>query len=354
MTCVRTDTQSRLKESLAAQARALGFDDVGFCSVEPFEQWLSHAYNPLVKRIAHDPRVLLADARSIVVAVKRYASFGQWPAGSATVAHYYTSSNTGFAEIRKLGVFLSDLGFQAVVSPSLPAKQAAVRAGLGVQGMNTQFCHHRFGTLVSLHMILSDAPLADEDSPYAICGLCGSCSVACPTGAISEGGFDHQKCLRFHMASGALVPLWAREGMGLRLIGCTECQHACPKADAEPVEVPPDLASATDIAGLLRGDREQIDRLGGYIGKNFAHPRRIRQQAAICAGNSGDRSYVPQLALLLGEDDPVLRSHAAWALGRLGGPAAWEALQAAAAAEKDDGVLSEIECALKRAGLIGG
>lgn len=343
---MRTVTQGLLREQLADEARSLGFDDIGFCSVDPFEQWLEHAYNPLVKRIAHDPRVLMAEARTILIAVKRYEVFGSWPDGSAEVAHYYLNSNTGFADIKKLGSVLTRSGWQAMVSPSLPAKQAAVRAGLGVQGMNTQFCHNEFGTLVSLHMILTDAPLAEGDSPYTTCALCGSCAAACPTGAVNERGFDHQKCLRFHMASGSVVPMWARVQMGMRLIGCTDCQHSCPHALLHVVEVPVGLITATEIGGLLRGDYDQIERLGSYIGKNFAHPKRIRQQAAICAGNSGSPELVPLLSALLNEEDVVLRSHAAWALGRLGGPEAREALLAARLAEQDGAVIEEINLAM--------
>ena len=69
---MRTVTQGALQQRLAEEAAALGFDDIGFCSVEPFEQWLEHAYNPLVKRIAHDPRMLMAEARPIVVAGRRF------------------------------------------------------------------------------------------------------------------------------------------------------------------------------------------------------------------------------------------------------------------------------------------
>ena len=345
---MKTVTQQELQELIRQKALALGFDDIGFCSAAPFEQWLKNAYDPLPKRIAHDPKVLLGTANTIIVAVKRYEAFGRWPEGTATVSHYYVNSNIGFAEIRKLGAVLTEQGWSAVVSPSLPAKQAAVRAGLGVQGINTQFCHSTFGTLVSLHMILTNATLAGPDSPYEMCVMCGSCAANCPSGALSGSHFDHGKCLRFYMANGSVVPLWARELMGMRLIGCTECQHACPKADVKLVEVPDDLVSACGLDGLLAGEPEQIDRLAGYIGKNFAHPRRIRQQAAICAGNSANRDFVPRLAMMLKEDDPVLRIHASWSLGRLGGEEARAALAATLATEHDGEVYQEMEAALEK------
>lgn len=56
---------------------------------------------------------------------------------------------------------------------------------------------------------------------------------------------------------------------------------------------------------------------------------------------------VPALAEALRDpDDPVVRGHAAWALGRIGGSAARAALQAARRSEEDPQVLEEIQAAL--------
>ena len=54
---------------------------------------------------------------------------------------------------------------------------------------------------------------------------------------------------------------------------------------------------------------------------------------------------IPSLTALAG-DDALVRSHAAWALGRIGGAAAESALRAAQAAEPDADVAHEIALAL--------
>lgn len=338
-----------LKAAIREKALELGFDDVGHCSAAPFPEWFANAYEPVRSRLAHDPRALMPDAKSIVVAVRRYAAFGPWPEGAATIANYYVNSTVGFEQTKYLAALLEEHGCSAAPNPLLPAKQAAVRAGLGVQGMNTQFCHKTLGMLVSIHMVLTNADLASGDSPYAVCGKCGLCAAACPTGAVYDGGFGHENCLRFLMASGSLVPPGMRDRMGLMLTGCTFCQHACPNADIKTEEVPPELAWACDIAGLLRGEKERYDKLAEIIGDNFARLKRIRAQAAICAGNSGNRAYVPLLAALLGDGSDALRIHAAWALGKLGGAEARAALSAAVASEQDGGVLQELSSALAAA-----
>ena len=44
----------------------------------------------------------------------------------------------------------------------------------------------------------------------------------------------------------------------------------------------------------------------------------LQRNAAVAMGNRGDARYVPALAEALGDDDPVVRGHAAWALERCG------------------------------------
>jgi epoxyqueuosine reductase len=342
------DTTVALKAALRERALALGFCDIGFCPAEPFAEWSEKAYSALKLRLHADPKELMAGARSIAVAVRRYTVYGGWPKGSARVVNYYVNSIAGYDNIKKVAEVLTGAGYTALPNPALPAKPAALCAGLGFQGMNTQFSHRDFGMLVSLHLILTDAPLAGEASPRSECPNCGICVSACPSGAISERGFDHEKCLRFLMTSGVAVPLWARDLMGLRLMGCTDCQHACPNASRDTVEeVPAELAWACDIAGLLEGDGARYEKLAEYIGTNFARKNRIRAQAALCAGNSGDRAYVPLLAALLNDDHTALRCHAAWALGKLGGPEAKEALETSIKNEANDEVKREVAEALQ-------
>ena len=66
-------------------------------------------------------------------------------------------------------------------------------------------------------------------------------------------------------------------------------------------------------------------------------------------GNSGNRDAVAVLARsLVDEIEPLVRSHAAWALGQLGGAGARATLERRRRAESDPEVRAEIEAALKR------
>jgi epoxyqueuosine reductase QueG len=310
---------SALLAAIREEALAAGFADIGFCSVRPFAEWQEKASESIRSRVSHDPAYIMPEANSILVAVRRYGIFAPWPSGTASVANYYVESNIGFQASRKLADGLAGRGYKVLANPRLPARQA--------QGKNMQFCHDRFGPLVSLHLILTDAPLDGRDESYRRCQPCipcgDKCEAACPTGALTEDGFDLEHCLRQHMLQGTRIPDWMRETMGTRLLGCTGCQYICPLAaqagNTAPLAIPRDLLEACAIDRLLALDRGSIRTLVAYAGSNFIRPLRVRRQAAIAAGNSGNRAYLPLLQSLLTEPDEVLQDHAAWAIAKLGG-----------------------------------
>lgn len=302
-------------QDILNHAAALGFEDGGVCSALPFA---TGEDNPFARvGVEADPRVVLPEAQSVLVLVRRYRRFGPWPRGTAEIANYYETSHPGRGLVEELAQWMEERGARAVAHPSIPAKAAALRAGLGMQGRNTQFIHREFGMLVSLHLILTDLPYEGKDSPRTECEGCGLCEAACPTGALADGRLNVDRCLRHHMLAREPVPEEYRRAMGTHLLGCTICQHVCPYSRGEVVPVPPELAAACEIEGLLRGDEEQRRKLAAAIGANYARRGRLMAQAALCAGNSGDRRYVPALRAMLAEEALPARAHAIWALRQL-------------------------------------
>ncbi len=72
----------------------------------------------------------------------------------------------------------------------------------------------------------------------------------------------------------------------------------------------------------------------------------VRRNALVALGNTGGDDAVPLLARFLDHPRPVLRLHAAWALGAIGSAAARSALRSALADERHPDVRNEIEVAL--------
>jgi epoxyqueuosine reductase len=70
------------------------------------------------------------------------------------------------------------------------------------------------------------------------------------------------------------------------------------------------------------------------------------RNVCVALGNIGDPRTVPALLEALHHDEPLVRGHAAWALGRLDGPEATGTLEQALAAENDESVREEFAAVL--------
>jgi epoxyqueuosine reductase len=74
-----------------------------------------------------------------------------------------------------------------------------------------------------------------------------------------------------------------------------------------------------------------------------AKRRGYLRNVVVAIGNTGGSESIPALkTALLNDSEPLVRGHAAWALGRIGGKEALEILSSAMETENDDWVLDEI------------
>ncbi len=69
--------------------------------------------------------------------------------------------------------------------------------------------------------------------------------------------------------------------------------------------------------------------------------RGLKRNAAVVLGNVGTADDVEVLVRALDDEEPLVRSHSAWALGRNGAPAAVAALRKHADTEEETPVLTE-------------
>ncbi len=222
-------------------------------------------------------------------------------------------------------------------------RAAAVRAGLGWWGKNTMVLSPASGPWMLLGSVVTDAVLEPTKPMVRDCGTCSACLPACPTGALVEPGvLDARLCLAHLLQAPGWIPRKLRKASGDRIYGCDDCLDACP-----PGNKLLHIAAATpryDLLELLAlSDDDLLARFD-----HFYVPRRrasyLRRNLLVALGNSGNEAAAGPLVDYLGSDDPMLRVHAAWALGELGLERA--GLEAAVVAEKDDDVRAEIEAAL--------
>ena len=129
--------------------------------------------------------------------------------------------------------------------------------------------------------------------------------------------------------------------IGDRIFGCDVCQTVCPHNAKTLARTHPEFApraeagARPELIPLLNiGDAEFRRRFAGSPVTRTKR-RGLRRNVAVALGNLGDPHAVPALVRALGdEDDPVVRGHAAWALGRIGTGDAREGLRARLALEQ--------------------
>ncbi len=98
-----------------------------------------------------------------------------------------------------------------------------------------------------------------------------------------------------------------------------------------------------DVIGMDEAAWDEFSR-----GSAIRRARRagFLRNVAVALGNWGAPEAVPALIRALDDQQPLVRGHAAWALGRIGTPEARAALSSRLAWEMDAPVQGEIELAL--------
>ena len=114
------------------------------------------------------------------------------------------------------------------------------------------------------------------------------------------------------------------------VLGCDICQDVCPvNVKALYTREQAFRKKRFTTIQLLEMTEEEFRRR--FSGSPLKRAKLVGPKRNVCValGNSGDISAVPALAKALAEGEPLVRRHAAWVLGRLGGEDARAALQRA-------------------------
>ncbi|MBA3415507.1 MAG: tRNA epoxyqueuosine(34) reductase QueG [Chloroflexia bacterium] len=238
-------------------------------------------------------------------------------------------------------------------------RAVAARAGLGWYGKHSCLIVPGHGSWVLLGELVLDLELVPDAPLSRDCGRCTICLEHCPTGAIvAPYTIDAPRCLSFQtIEQRGAIPREMRPLLGDWVFGCDVCQEVCPytgaaREPADPAFAPRSLANAyPSLAWLLRMTETKFRET--YRGTPVLRAKRrgLARNAAVAFGNVGTEADVPALvAALEGHDEPLVRGHAAWALGRIGGRRARHALERTRRLDPDDGVRAEAETVLTEAG----
>ncbi|MBW3631591.1 MAG: tRNA epoxyqueuosine(34) reductase QueG [Chloroflexi bacterium] len=237
-------------------------------------------------------------------------------------------------------------------------RAVAARAGLGWYGKNACIIVPGHGSWVMLGELLLDLDLEPDQPLDKNCGRCHICLDQCPTGAIVAPYTIHTpSCISFQtIEQRRAIPRELRSRLGDWVFGCDVCQDVCPYTRAAADEpdaafLPSDVERAYPSLYRLLEMSTQTFR-EQYRGTAVMRARRagLARNAAVALGNIGTEDDVsPLTQAALGHDLALVRGHAAWALGRIGGSRARRALARAWERERDPEARTEIELALEEA-----
>lgn len=224
---------------------------------------------------------------------------------------------------------VGEFGYR-VFTDSAPVMEVALAAqsGLGWRGKHTLLLNREAGSMFFLGEIYTDLPLPADAPIAAHCGQCSACIDACPTQAIvGPYRVDARRCISYlTLELKSAIPLELRPLIGNRVVGCDDCQRACPwnkfaqRATLPDFDVRHGLDRAT-LVDLFGWDEEQFKRMTeGSAMRRIGHERWLRN-IAVGLGNAL-RAGAPAadiMAALQARSDhpsPLVREHVAWALAQ--------------------------------------
>jgi epoxyqueuosine reductase len=267
--------------------------------------------------------------------------------------------------LRAFGDWLSRESRAYVDTGPVLERAWAERCGLGFIGKNTCLIHRKRGSFLFLGAVvvgeaIDDCKLTMDDLAQSMdqlplpttnrqssivnrqskmvngqlamdngCGSCTRCLSACPTSAFpAPGVLDARRCISYlTIEQKGSIPEDLRPHMGNWVFGCDVCQDVCPyvRRFSRPSASP--LAAAfrpvgADAAAPLLSELLQLDavRFRARFGRTplaRAKRRGLLRNACVAAGNSGDAALLTLLRTLENDEEPLVREHASWAVGKI-------------------------------------
>jgi epoxyqueuosine reductase len=275
------DPLERVMDDLRASATALGFSQIGVADVDLSHAeagllaWLNNGWHgSMAYMAAHGlkrarPAELVPGTVRVITARMDYLPRDtppDWQAvewqrvgdpQQATVSIYargrdyhkvlrarlQTLANALAAAVGPLG--------HRVFTDSAPVLEVELASGSGIgwRGKHTLALSREGGSMVFLGEIYIDLALPLTPAVAAHCGSCTACIDVCPTKAIvAPYRLDARRCISYlTIEHDGPIPVELRPLIGNRIVGCDDCQLACPWNKYAQVSTLPDFDARTSV-----------------------------------------------------------------------------------------------------------
>ncbi|KGE19478.1 epoxyqueuosine reductase [Paenibacillus wynnii] len=361
----------KLKSEIKAAAPALGIDDIGFATAEPFlylktilQDHRDKGYESGFEEPDLDKRTIPAlesgEAKSIIAVAVAYPSKMEDPPKSEPGERRGIMARASWGQdyhhvlreaLGKLEAFIRERVPDAVLESMVDTgvlvdRAVAERAGIGFSGKNCSIISPHYGSWIYLGEMITNIPFAPDTPVQEGCGDCTKCIDACPTGAlVGPGQLNAQACISYLTQTKGFLSDDYMTKIGNRLYGCDTCQIVCPHNrgknwDHRPELLPdPEIAKPLLLPILDLSNREFKEKFGSSSAA-WRGKKPIQRNAIIGLGNFKEKAAIPKLReILLKEPRPEMRGTAAWSLGRIGGSEALAAVKQGLEQEEHETVL---------------
>ncbi len=368
--------KSHITTSIKDFAYSLGFDLVGisppntYPDNEHYNEWLQKGFAgemSYLKRNAFkkdDPNHVLPNIKSVITCALNYntdkpysteANNNEkgWVARYAWGEDYHNVLGGMLEKLRAYidTLFENEINTKAYVDTGpVLEKVHAKNSGVGWIGKNTCLINQEIGSWLFLGEVLTDVELEYDSQVADRCGSCTKCIDACPTDAITEPYvLDSRKCISYlTIELKGAIPDDLRDGMENNIFGCDICQDVCPWNKRAPITELLNFNAVDnffnpDLKKLLQLDKEGFRELFKNSPIKRSKRRGFLRNVLVAAANSGEKSLVSAINDLLYDEEPLVRTHAVWALWKIEGERSLSKLNGLYDTESDEMVVKELE-----------
>jgi len=254
-------SQKITNEIVIREAKAIGFDLIGFVradrletEVDHLKDWLDLKYQAGMSYMERnfdkrkDVKQILPDAESVISLGLNYYSKEKYSKENSKgkISRYAWGTDYHIIIKKMLNELeerlkIIDPEFQSIsyvdTGPVMD-KAWAVKAGIGWLGKHTNVINREIGSWFFIANIITNIEF-DYTSPIQdYCGSCTACLDACPTNAIvKEYVVDSNKCISYlTIENKGEIPEKFKDDFNDWLFGCDICQDVCPWNQKFPAE----------------------------------------------------------------------------------------------------------------------
>ena len=318
-----------IQEILYKFAKENNIDDIGISKAENFEHMrdiYSKSMGKLKGFIKDDiekriyPSHTVENAKSIIAIAKSYNKrFDFSPKREmpcfisvGAVGEDYHKEMTYILE--KLALELKkEFDFQyGVFSDTGPLsdRDIAKMCGIGGYGKNGSIVTKTGGSAVFIGYMITTIDFDKKAEKINPCTSCGKCITVCPTGALSENGFNMEKCISY--LTQLKRPLTKEEMLSLNksIYGCDRCQMVCPLNKESIIFKGETKEYMPEIEFILSLSKSEFKEIYGHTALFWRGSSVIKRNAIAAAASYGTEKAKEIITPFLKSESPLLKDAA--------------------------------------------